>query len=128
MSWFADSMVNRPPRTDEEGLIVRPIFSGSDGSSLPVQKSSVVRSSVSSYSSSSFLVSSGSSSRAGMSLYNMSSKPLYVMFGQSASTAAFSVRMPARSLYELPSPVYTGDVYAVGESGGSGSVMVTEFS
>ena len=148
MSWFADSMISRPPRSDEEGLIVRPIFSGSDPNVLTVQLAS---GSISlgplsfsgsliepkpnsslmyavSRSNTQIVISSGSIDRLGFSVYNNSRASFYLSLGSVASTASYTVKLISNAFYEIPFPIYTGVITGIWATSGSGNVMVTELS
>lgn len=56
-------------------------------------------------------------------VFNDSGVIVYVKFGSTASATSFTVKMVDQAYYELPNPVYTGIVTALGASG---VVRVTE--
>lgn len=62
-------------------------------------------------------------SRRNLMIFNDSGVTIYVKLGSTASSSSFTVKMVDQSYYELPTPVYTGIVTALGASG---SVRVTE--
>lgn len=144
MSWFADSMIARDPRSDEIGLIVRPIFSGSNPGVLTVQlaSGSISLGNISgsftqpqpasgsfmavARTSSTVVIASGNLSRMGLTVYNDSNGQLYLKLGSGATTSAFTVKLVANAYYEVPFPVYTGVVTGVWATAGSGNAMVTE--
>jgi len=72
---------------------------------------------------SSVTLAASNTSRRGLSIYNDAGVVVYVKFGSTASSTSFTVKMADQSFYELPEPVYTGIVTALGASG---DVRVTE--
>jgi hypothetical protein len=60
-------------------------------------------------------------------LYNDSGRNLYVKFGATASTTSFTIRMGDNTVYELPMPIYTGQIDAIA-SAGSGPMRITELT
>lgn len=62
-------------------------------------------------------------SRKNLMIFNDSGVVVYVKLGSSASATSFTIKMVDQSYYELPTPVYTGIVTALGASG---AVRVTE--
>lgn len=66
--------------------------------------------------------------RKGLSIHNNSPVTLYVKFGATATTAAggWSVKMPADSFYEMPAPVYTGQIDGIWSSDSTGYAEITE--
>lgn len=66
--------------------------------------------------------------RKGASIYNNSSANLYLAFGATAATTAFSVKVPPNNLYEFPNPpVWTGAVSGIWDAA-NGNAQVTEVS
>lgn len=147
MSWFADSMVNRDPRPDEIGLIVRPIFSGTDPGVLTVQLSSGSNLSIGNISGSfsqpqpgvgtlvsigsdvvPVVVASGNTGRLGLTVFNDSSGPVCLRLGLGVTSTMFTVRLSAQDFYELPFPTYTGVVTGVWPVSGTGNILVTELT
>ena len=63
--------------------------------------------------------------RRGLILWNDSTATCYVKFGSAASNTSFTWRLTTQSGYELPIPVYIGEITAVWESA-TGSMQVTE--
>jgi len=144
MSWFADSMIDRNPRFDEIGLIVRPIFAGSDPGVLTVQLASGSLS-IGNISGSftqpqpnignltaipaaptPVIITSGNLSRMGLTIFNDSSQPLCLRLGSSVTTSMFTVKLVPQDYYELPGPIYTGVVTGVWTASGSGNALSTE--
>lgn len=66
-------------------------------------------------------------SRIRFSLWNRSGGNVFVAFAATATTTAFTVRMPNNSLYESDLSDYTGIVSGI-TSAGTGSVQVTEIT
>jgi hypothetical protein len=67
-------------------------------------------------------------SRKGMMIHNDSPVTLYVKFGATASSTSFTVKMPADSYYEMPSPIYTGQIDGIWSSDSTGSARITELT
>jgi len=146
MSWFANSMIDRPPYSDEIGLIVRPIFSGSDPGVLTVTFASGSFSigsisgsfstpqpgtgglTVVPNSTSAVIIASGNLSRMGVTIFNDSSGTLFLRLGMGVATNAFSVKLTSQDFYELPSPCYTGVVTGIWGSSDTGNAFVTELT
>jgi len=63
--------------------------------------------------------------RKGLYIFNDSGGTIQVKLGTTASATSFTVEMVNQAYYELPQPVYTGVVTALGASG---DVRVTEVS
>ncbi len=72
---------------------------------------------------SSVTLQASNTSRSNLMIFNDSGVVVYVKLGSTASSTSFTVKMVDQSYYELPTPVYTGIVTALGASG---SVRVTE--
>lgn len=72
---------------------------------------------------SSVTLKASNTSRRNLMVYNDSGVTVYVKLGSAASSTSFTVKMLDQSYYELPAPVYTGIVTALGASG---DVRVTE--
>lgn len=66
---------------------------------------------------------SSNADRKGLYIFNDSGVTIQVKLGTGASATSFTVEMEANAYYELPYPVYTGAVTAIGASG---DVRVTE--
>lgn len=68
------------------------------------------------------------SSRKGFAIFNDSTSALYVKFGTTAASTAFTVKIEASGYYELVgNGVYTGPVDGVWVSDASGAARVTEW-
>jgi hypothetical protein len=66
--------------------------------------------------------------RIGLSIFNDSSKILYVKFGATASTTSFTVRMGAQAFYEMPEPIYTGIIDGIWSADSTGAARITEIT
>lgn len=58
--------------------------------------------------------------------YNASDTDVYLKHSGSVSTTDFTLIIEPRAYYELPKPIYTGDISVVWMSPGTGSMAVTE--
>jgi hypothetical protein len=139
-------MVNRQPRSDEIGLIVRPIFSGSDPGVLTVTFASGSFSigsisgsfstpqpgtgglSVVPNSLSPVIIASGNLARLGITIFNDSSGTLFLRLGMGVATNLFSVKLSSQDFYELTSPCYTGPITGIWQVADAGNAMVTELT
>lgn len=65
-------------------------------------------------------------SRLGATVFNDSSAPLYLAFGPTASRDAFTVRLLPEGFFELPAPVFAGDISGVWGAAVPGAARVTE--
>lgn len=64
-------------------------------------------------------------SRVGLSIYNQSTKPLFMKLGASATTANYTLMMVGSGYYELPRPVYNGIITGLWNSA-NGFALVSE--
>lgn len=65
--------------------------------------------------------------RRGLIIYNDSDTPMVIKYGAGASSASFTVRIAAFGYWEMPHPIFTGQVTGIWEgSAPSGTGMVTE--
>lgn len=74
------------------------------------------------------LILSASFDRSHASIFNHSVNALYLRFGngrvdQLSVTGAFDVKVTSGSYYELPKPIWTGEVWGIWDAAG-GSAMV----
>lgn len=65
--------------------------------------------------------------RRTVSIYNNSSKDLYIKFGETASVDSFTVLLTGSTYFELQYPCYTGRIDGFWEAV-DGSAMVTEIT
>ena len=95
--------------------------------SMTVDKSgtSTITSVVGATSSTSILASN--SNRILATVFNATNKTMYVALASSASTSAYTLKVPVNSYYELPVS-YTGAISAVWDMGVSGNAMITEMT
>lgn len=63
--------------------------------------------------------------RRGLILWNDSTATAYIKLGVGASTSDFTWKIGAQAGYELPVPIYQGDITAIWESA-NGAMQVTE--
>jgi hypothetical protein len=66
-------------------------------------------------------------SRKGMILYNDSASAMYLAYAATASTSAFTFKIPANSGFEMPGPTYTGTLSAIWDST-TGNARITELT
>lgn len=57
--------------------------------------------------------------------FNDSTQALYLKLGTTATSSSYTVKMAAASYYELPQPIYTGEIDGIWVSA-NGNVLVTE--
>lgn len=65
--------------------------------------------------------------RLGAILWNNGSANAYIKLGTGASTASFTARLSNQSEWEIPFPVYTGDITGI-TSAGNATVLATELT
>lgn len=65
--------------------------------------------------------------RKALTIWNDSAVALYVNFGAAASATACVVKIAADGYYELPQPVYVGEIHGVLASS-TGAARVTEIT
>ena len=68
------------------------------------------------------------SARIGLILTNTDANAVYVNYGVAASPTAFVVSIPANGYWVMPTPIYTGTLYATWAADGSGSLIGTELT
>jgi len=64
--------------------------------------------------------------RKGVLIQNTTGQDIYLGYDNTLTTSLYSLTIPNGSIYEMPEPIYTGDVYAVSAS--AVTPEVTEFS
>ena len=67
------------------------------------------------------------SDRIALYLYNDSTATQYIKFGTTASLTDFSVRLTPHMSYEMPLPIYVGQIDVISSST-NGAIQVTELS
>jgi hypothetical protein len=65
--------------------------------------------------------------RKGLTLFNDSSSVAYVAFAATASSSAYTLKMNPGGLYEMPTPLYRGELSAIWVTA-AGSIKVTELT
>ena len=63
--------------------------------------------------------------RRGLILWNDSTATVYIKLGLAVSNTDFTWRLSSQSGYELPTPIYQGDITAVWETA-TGAMQITE--
>ena len=63
--------------------------------------------------------------RIGVLVFNDSTAVLYLKYGTTASASSYSVKMEAGSYWEMPQPIYTGQLDGIWASA-NGAARVTE--
>jgi hypothetical protein len=77
----------------------------------------------------SVVLAAANADRRGLTIYNNSNRVLFVRAATGAATLSnWTVRLDRNDYYELPFPVYTGDVAGIWASGSGGFAQVTEFT
>jgi hypothetical protein len=75
------------------------------------------------------LILAANPSRKAVIIFNDAVTPLYIKFGDSVSGSDFSVKLQGQEYYELPQPVYSGDLTGVWDGTvPTGFARVTELS
>lgn len=73
-------------------------------------------------------LSTSNPNRKGWYVTNDSSSILYINFGATASTTAYTVQVAAGGFYEMPLPVYTGAMNGIWSADSTGAARITELS
>lgn len=71
--------------------------------------------------------SAANSSRRGWLAYNNSSAVCYIKFGATASSSSFTVALDAGGYYEMPQPIYLGQIDVIWATA-NGALLVTELT
>ncbi len=69
-----------------------------------------------------------SASRKGFIVVNDSNRILYLAFGATATTSAYTVKLQPNTMYESPTAVYTGVISGIWASAGTGNAVVTSLA
>lgn len=106
-----------------------PVTIASDQSVLQIKKIISTISSVTSVaaSTSNITLKTSNSNRLGLTVFNDSSKTLYLKLGSTASTSSYTVKIVKDSYYEIPYE-YTGVVDGIWEIGVIGNALITELT
>jgi hypothetical protein len=78
-------------------------------SNIPTGATTSTSSSIAS-SSSNILLLASNTDRAGATIYNDSTSILYVKLGTGCTTSSFTCQLPPCSYYEVPTPVFQGEI------------------
>lgn len=70
-------------------------------------------------------IASSNPDRKGMTIYNPLAVTVFIDSTNAVSTFTYMFPLAAKAYYEMPAPIYTGDLWAVCASG-SGSLSVRE--
>lgn len=73
---------------------------------------------------SSVVLRAANAARLGLTIFNDSTAILYLAFAATATTSAYTVKIGPGDYYELPRPVYTGDISGIW-SAANGNARVT---
>lgn len=73
-------------------------------------------------------LSAANANRKGWSVTNDSSSILYINFGATASTTAYSVQLAPGAYYEMPAPIYTGVINGIWSGDSTGAARITELT
>ncbi len=125
---FQAPILNEAPASDDWGQLVRHV------GTLTVVGETVTRPATSvvtavAQSTSSVMLAAANADRRGLCIYNNSNRVVFVCLNTGPATLTnWSVRLGRNDYYELPFPVYTGDVTAIWGSGSGGFARVTEFT
>lgn len=63
--------------------------------------------------------------RLGMIVVNDSTSTLFVKYGLTATTTGYSVIMPPVAYWEMPTPIYTGEIDGIWQAANAGAARVT---
>jgi hypothetical protein len=117
----------RPTAMAADGRIVSPWFDRAGAlHTVPGAATTATLANVASSATNVTLVSS-STSRKGLIVHNDSTQIVYVKYGATASTSSYTYKIPADATWEMPSPIYTGQVDAIWASA-NGNARTTELT
>lgn len=68
------------------------------------------------------------SGRRGVIVFNDSTANAFLKYGVTASSTSFTVKIPAGGYWEMPQPIYTGQIDVIWDSDQSGAARVTELT
>lgn len=77
-------------------------------------------------SSTSVTIVAAKSKRKGLLLTNTDANDVYLYYGVTAVATKFTVRIPAGAHWEMPYPIYTGNIDAIWAANGSGALIGSE--
>ena len=96
------------------------------GGFSPARASAATLSNVASSASNGALV-AANANRLGLLVFNDSSAVLYLKYGETASTSSFTVKIAAGAYWEMPQPIYVGQIDGIWASA-NGAARVTELT
>lgn len=64
--------------------------------------------------------------RKGLIIHNASTEILYIAFGATATTTAYTYKIPVDAHWEMIEPIFQGAVSGIWASGASGAAKITE--
>lgn len=67
-------------------------------------------------------------SRLGVMIVNDSTQTLYAKYGATASLTSFTVAIEPGGYWEMPSPIYTGQIDGIWSADASGAARITELT
>lgn len=120
------AVMGSAPSGTEYGLVTRNIPSGTQ-TVEPAVAAGVALSNVNDANSNTTLL-SANADRRGVAIFNDSTEALYVKFGTTASTTSFTVKILAGGFYEMPEPIYVGQIDGIWSANGSGAARITELT
>jgi hypothetical protein len=125
-------VLDEVPAIDEWGQLVRHVgeidanITGGVVAVLQPSSSTVTKIA---QSTSSVVLAAANPNRLGLTIYNDSTKPLYVRVETGpATTDNWTVKLRKDDYYELPFPAYLGEVTAIWGVAGAGAARVTEMT
>lgn len=66
--------------------------------------------------------------RLGVMIVNDSDQDLYLKYGNAATATSYTAVLPAGSYWEMPKPIYTGDIDGIWAADGTGAARITELT
>lgn len=68
----------------------------------------------------------GNANRKGVILVNTDANILYLKYGATATSTSFTALIPGGGYWEMPGPIFTGEIDGIWSADGSGSAFITE--
>lgn len=99
-----------------------PIYNANPLSQTPASSANPLSNSLSNTASK---IANANPDRKGMSIYNPLSVTVYIDGRDTVTTSSYMFPLPSKLYYEMPAPIYTGEIWAVLPSG-TGSINVRE--
>jgi hypothetical protein len=117
-------VVNAAPGAGAFGLVVR--IAGTVPTSIAQPATSTVTSVAMTAVVATILV--ANATRMGVILWNDGNNNVFVKLGAGATTASFTVRLASKSEWELPFPVYTGQITGICAAALTATMLATELT